>query len=138
MKKFALMFAMMLSCTGAAIAACPGNGYLSGSRVSSLLSGQTACSPANCIGSGSSANCQWQETHQGIGAGSLIEQHTGAPGDPVETVGSWSVSANTGIVTHNYGAGGSYPYSVNDNKDGTYSFCGSNGEFRFTVKVGRC
>lgn len=132
------MLAMMLSGATAAIAACPGNGYLSGSRVSSLLSGQTACSPAFCSGSGSGANCKWQENHQGTGSGSLVEQHTGDPGDPVETVGTWSVQNNTGIITHNYGSGGSFSYSVNDNKDGTYSFCGANGEFTFSVKAGRC
>ena len=138
MKKHVLVFAMMLIGAGTAIAACPGNGYLPGSRVNSLLSGQTACSPAFCVGSGQGANCQWQENHQGSFSGPLVEQHTGAPGDPTETVGSWSVSASTGVITHNYGAGGSYFYSVNDNQDGIYSFCGFNGEFRFLVKVGRC
>lgn len=132
MKKHVLMFSMMLSCAAAAIAACPGNGYMSGARVSSLLTGLTACSPANCTG----ANCQWQENHQA--GGLLVEQHAGTVADPAETVGTWRVTANTGVITHNYGAGGSYDYSVNDNGGGSYSFCGGNGEFTFSVKAGRC
>ena len=132
MKKHVLMFAMMLIGAGAAIAACPGNGYLSGAQGRALLTGLTACSPANCSG----ANCQWQENHQA--GGSLVEQHAGTVADPAETVGRWRIAGNTGVITHDYGTGGSFDYSVNDNGAGNYSFCGANVEFTFSVKAGRC
>lgn len=136
MKKHILVLAMFLGGAGSAFAVCPGTGYLSQSAVNALLSGQTACSPAGCSGPG--GTCQWQETHQGSGSGTLVEQHSGAAGDPAETVGTWNIAGN-GIVTHTYnGGGGSFPYAVNQNSPTEYSFCGPNGEFTFSVKSGRC
>jgi len=138
MKKHIILLAMLVGGAGSATAACPGSGYLNGNAVSSLLSGNTACSPANCTVAG--GNCQWQEFHQGTGSGTLIEQHSGTAVDPQETVGTWIVETtgpNNGQITHTYnGGGGSFPYRVNTNSPNQYSFCGPNGEFTFSVKLG--
>jgi hypothetical protein len=91
---------------------------------------------------GSSTTCEWQEYHRA--GGTLIEMHSGAAGDPEETAGSWSVvtsggpnNPDNGKITHNYGSGGIYTYNVHDNGGGSYSFCGPNGEFAFSVKPGK-
>jgi len=129
MKKFIALFALFAGGVGSAVGAC-GNPYLSGSNITTLLTGKIARSPANCTGSA----CQWQELHQAGGA--LIEQHSNTAADPVETVGTWSVQTGGpggNTITHTYnGGGGAYTYQVKNNGS-TYSFCGSNGEFTFSV-----
>lgn len=135
MKKLLVVIPFLVGGIGNAVAAC-GSGYLNGSAVSSLLSGNTVCSPAGCSG----ASCQWQEQHGGTGGGTLTDYKKGPsdPIDPTKPVGTWSVATtgNTnGKVTYSYTGGGNYPYDVKNN--GTnYSFCGTNGEFTFTVKSG--
>lgn len=123
--------------SGEAMAVCSPP-YLNEAQLKSLLPGKTVCSPAGCSGS----SCKWQEHHQGsTGPGTI----TGAllewgPAGPAEPVGTWTITAaspSLGIlpkVIHSYGSN-SYPYSVKDN-GGTYSFCGPNGEFPFSIRPG--
>jgi len=65
---------------------------------------------------------RWQEYH--APAGDLIDYKKG-PGDkvdPTTKVGSWSGSATT--LTHNYGPGSAYIWSVcKDTASGPYRFC---------------
>lgn len=128
MKKFIALFALFAGGVGSAVGAC-GTPYLSGPAITSLLTGKIARSPANCT-----SNCQWQELHQAGGA--LIEQHSNTPADPVETVGTWSVQTGGpggNSITHSYTGGSAFTYQVKNNGNGTHSFCGSNGEFTFSV-----
>jgi hypothetical protein len=139
MKKKLIAFTFLACGLGNAIAACSGT-YLTQAALNTLIAGKTACSPAACSGTG--GTCEWQETHQGSLTGTLVEQHTGKPGDPVETVGSWAIASN-GKITHSYsGGGGNNTYDVNDNGNGTYSFCNGPGAsasgITFSVKPGRC
>ncbi|MBL8419484.1 MAG: hypothetical protein JNK92_02505 [Dechloromonas sp.] len=128
MKKFIALFALLACGVGSAVGAC-GAPYLSGTAITSLLTGKIARSPANCT-----TNCQWQELHQAGGV--LIEQHSGTAADPAETVGTWRVQSTgpgNNTITHTYnGGGGAYTYQVKNN-GATYSFCGPNGEFTFSV-----
>ncbi len=128
MKKFIALFALFAGGAGSAVGAC-GVPYLNAGAITSLLTGKIARSPANCT-----SNCQWQELHQAGGA--LIEQHSNTAADPAETVGTWSVQTTgpgNNTITHTYnGGGGAYTYQVKNNGT-TYSFCGPNGEFTFSV-----
>ena len=139
MKKHLFAFAFLTCGLGSAFAACSGT-YLTQSALNTLIAGQTACSPPAC--SGVAGTCEWQETHQGSLTGPLAEQHTGKPGDPVEIVGTWIIDSS-GRITHAYsGGGGNNTYDVNNNGDGTYSFCNGPGAspagIPFSVKSGRC
>lgn len=134
--------ALLMSCAGGVFAACSSTigGFMNANGtngVRSLLSGNTICSPANCTNKGS---CSWQEYHNA--GGRLIEMHSGDPGDPSEDVGTWAITTpngNTAMITHGYTIGGSYSYYVQNNQNGTYSFCtGTSGtEYTFTVKGGQ-
>lgn len=130
MKKFIALFALFAGGAGSAVGAC-NSPYVNAGAITSLLTGKIARSPANCSGS----SCQWQELHQAGGA--LIEQHSNTPADPVETVGTWRVqSAGPGsdTITHTYTGGSAYTYQVKDERPtGGLTFCGSNGQFTFSV-----
>jgi len=95
-----------------------------------LLEGKTVC-----------VRDQWQEYHQS--GGDLVDYKKGPSDkvDPSEKVGTWTVTGNTsGLraqVIHDYGPGQRYPYSVYDNKDGTYSFCGGGKDIVATIKPGQ-
>jgi hypothetical protein len=80
---------------------CPG-GTNSVSLVGALVRGKTMCAARG--------GDRWQEFHQ-VG-GNLIDYKLGPsdPVDPTETVGTWS--AGTGLLTHDYGGGGSYVWAV--------------------------
>ena len=139
MKKFVLVAVMAGSLvSGQAMAACTTSTRLAGPAISTLLAGNTVCVPTVTI-----ATMTWQELHQGTSGGALIDYKRGPghPVDPSETVGTWTVSG-TGVgnstVTHAYGSGGSYTYSVHANIDGSYSFCPvpSGTEIFARVKLG--
>ncbi|MEP6587728.1 MAG: hypothetical protein ABJA84_03090 [Polaromonas sp.] len=135
MKQFVLVATMACAIvSGEAMAACSGNS-LSVAQLNTLLTGNTVCSP-------SSAPFNWQELHQAGGA--LIDYKRG-PGhavDPSETVGSWAVAGNNAgnnaKVTHNYGSGGSYTYTVYGSGvvNTPHSFCGSGPEIVTRIKSG--
>lgn len=137
MKAFVLAATMACALvSGEAMAACTGNS-LNVAQLNTLLTGNTVCVPATTV-----PNMTWQELHSS--AGSLVDYKRGPghPIDPSETVGSWSVSGNpagnSATVTHNYGSGGSYTYSVyGTGVVGTnHSFCGSGPEIVARVKAG--
>lgn len=136
MKRLLVVIPFLVGGIGNAVAACS-TPYMTGggaSGVSTLLSGNTVCSPAGCSG----ASCQWQEQHKS--GGILADYKKGAtdPKDPTKDIGAWSVAttgSSNGKVTYTYTAGGSYTYDVKNN-GANYSFCGPNGEFTFTVKSG--
>jgi hypothetical protein len=133
MNKLTIVLGVFLATTGNAFAACS-TPFLAGGALSTLLTsvgGRTICSPSSCTGS----NCSWQEQHR---SGGQLWDYKKGPSDavdPSEQVGTWSISGNT--VTHTYGAPPPYPYNVKDNGDGTFSFCGANGEFTFRVLSGQ-
>ncbi len=118
---------LLASISGEALAACS-EPYLGNGPLNTLLAGNTVCSPAYCSGAG----CQWQEQHRG---GSQLWDFKNG-GSSTSKVGEWAIRGNE--ITYLYGPGGGpYPYRVKDNGNGTYSFCGSNGEFTFTRKLGQ-
>jgi hypothetical protein len=102
--------------------------------LTTLLQGNTVCVPVN-----TQPTMDWQELHQ---AGGVLIDYKRGPGhavDPSEPVGTWTVSTvglNGVFVTHNYGAGGSFVYSVWNNGDGTHSFCSSSPEVKARIKPG--
>jgi hypothetical protein len=129
MKKLLVAIPFLVGGIGNAAAACS-SPYMNGPAVTSLLSGNTVCSPASCSGS----SCQWQEQHK---SGSVLADYKKGPSDridPTKDVGNWSVASN-GKVTYTYTGGGSYVYDVHNN-GADYSFCGPNGEFNFRVTAG--
>lgn len=142
MKKYVLVAAMAGSLvSGEAIAACTGGTRLDAAAISALLGGKTVCVPMVTI-----ATMTWQELHVGnttSTTGALIDYKRGPghPVDPSETVGTWTVNGTgngNSTVTHAYGSGGSYIYSVHGNPDGSYSFCPlpSGTEIFARVKLG--
>lgn len=133
MKKFIQMatgVVLFTGLSGGVMAACAPP-YLNGPAATTLLNGNTACSPANC----NAAGCTWQEQHRTNGE--LWDYKKGSdPVDPTSKEGTWSI-ASTGKVTHSYsGGGGSYTYDVKSNGSGSYSFCGGPAEIFFSVKTG--
>ena len=135
MKTFVLASTMALALvSGEAMAVCSGGTRLDAGQITALLTNNTVCVPAATV-----PDMTWQELHSS--GGNLIDYKRGAghPVDPTETVGTWSVSG-TGVgnsfVTHNYGSGGSYTYSVfGTGVVGTsHSFCGSGPEIFARVK----
>lgn len=115
---------------GGAAAACPGT-PITGVAITSLLTGNTVCV-------GTAGNWEAQELH--VSGGNLVDfkRGPGHPVDPSETVGSWSVNAAANTVSHNYGAGGTYTYTISPNGGAGYSFCSTAGapEILATVKAG--
>lgn len=89
--------------------------------LATLLSGNTVC--------GVRGGDRWQEEHH---PGNVLKDYKKGPTDkidPTTQVGTWSIGgtgANT-MVTYNYGTGGTYQYTVWDNGNGSYSFCGTGG-----------
>lgn len=102
--------------------------------LTTLLEGNTVCVPAV-----TQPTMEWQELHQ---AGSALVDYKRGPTDkvdPSKPVGTWVVTGTDGrgvVVTHDYGGGKIYTYSVWDNKDGTHSFCSANPEIRARIKTG--
>ncbi len=125
---------------GAASAACSAPAATQVSDVAALttlLQGNTVCVPTTTV-----PTMTWQELHSGGNGGPLIDYKRG-PGhatDPSETVGTWLVTGNSGgqraVVTHNYGSGGSYTYTVWNNGNGTHSFCSGAPEVTARIKPG--
>ena len=137
MKTFVLASTIALALvSGEAMAVCLGGTRLDAAQITALLTNNTVCVPAATV-----PNMTWQELH--VGGGSLVDFKRG-PGhaiDPTETVGTWSVSgteAGNSIVTHNYGSGGTYTYSVFGSGvvGDPHSFCGSSPEIAARVKLG--
>jgi hypothetical protein len=105
--------------SGEAIAACNGPALTQAALVTALT-GNTVCAMRGAD--------RWQELHQA--GGNLIDYKRGPADkiDPSEKVGTWSITANpagnNANVVYNYGAGGTYTYSVRSNGGNSYSFCG--------------
>lgn len=143
MKEFVLVAVMASSLvSGQAIAACDASSRLNGAQISALLGGNTVCVPTATI-----PTMTWQELHVGSStstSGALIDYKRGPghPVDPSQTVGTWSVTANSGgqsaSVVHNYGSGGAYTYTVHGSGVvGTnHSFCVGATEIVARVKLG--
>ena len=134
------LFAALLASAGQAQAACTGNTRVTSvTTLSNLLGNKTVCFPATTVDP-----MTWQEKHVRDGAettGALIDfkRGPGHPIDPSETVGTWTVTGINGQnarVTHDYGGGNTYTYTVHVNSDGTHSFCGAGQEFITAIKSG--
>ena len=102
---------------------------ISGTALSNLIVGQTACATLG----GSS----WQSYHQS--GGSLIDYKKG-PGDPVDpskVMGTWSI--NNDKVQYNYGTGGLFEYEVCGTSSSA-TYCGASiiPSVRFLAGQGAC
>lgn len=122
---------------GEAAAACtaPSVRVSTLTTLTTLLSGNTVCVPATTV-----PTMTWQEEHR---AGNQLWDYKRGPGhatDPSEQVGTWTITATASggraQVSHNYGAGGTYPYTVWDNRNGTHSFCSAGPEIVARIKSG--
>lgn len=133
---FAAGIVMMLGLGNAyGAGTCPTNQnqYLSGSQISTLVSGRTVCAQ--------SASGGWNEEH--TGGTTINEWHTNSAGDPKElNVGSYTIQSNVagqaGTVTYTYaGGGGTYTYFVTnpDPVSGNHVFCTTRGGTGITVNV---
>lgn len=86
--------------------------------------------------SGGNPSDTWQEHHGSGGALTDYKLGPGHPRDPSKPVGSWSVSGTgTGtVVTHTYTPGGTFSWTVHDNRvpsgvgNGPYAFCNGGVE----------
>ena len=139
----ALTGLVALWATPATAQVCTGTA-LGQTALTTLLNGKYACV-------GTFPTSQWNELHSG---GSLIDYKLGAshPKDPTKNVGTYTItsgdssggaSGRVGVVTYNYGSGGTYGYHVYANLGtispaaGLYSFCTTGGGSNFAVKVGQ-
>jgi hypothetical protein len=142
MKKQILVAAMAAFAVAAepAFADCSGTA-LNQSQLEAALPGKTVCGRPGAAypaaSGGATSSDRWQEQHVGSGTrGDLVDfkQGPGDPVDPSKSVGTWAIIG--GQVTHNYGAGASYTYTVYQ-AGSVYSFCeGSSERARATVKAG--
>lgn len=104
--------------------------------LTTLLKDNTVCVPPVTV-----PTMEAQELHQS--GGKLIDYKRG-PKTPTNLVdfstevGTWTVTgSNRGaFVTHNYGNGRIYTYSVYNNGDGTHSFCSGGAEIKAKIKLG--
>jgi len=101
--------------------------------LTTLLKDNTVCVPPGTV-----PTMEAQELHQS--GGKLIDYKRGPSDkvDPSAEVGTWTVTgSNRGaFVTHNYGNGRIYTYSVYNNGDGTHSFCSGGAEIKAKIKLG--
>ncbi len=99
---------------------CSSSNRLSVGQIGKLINGNTICVAG-------ASGWEYQEQHRAAGgsapataamtSGSLVDYKRGPghPTDPSKVVGSWTISGsfgNNASITHNYGTGGSYTYSV--------------------------
>ena len=146
MKIFVLASTIALTLVaGEARSDCSNGTRLAPTAISALLGGNTVCVPPVTVNP-----MTWQELHVGNSTstnGALIDYKRGAgdPVDPSETVGTWIVNGNAvgnASVTHNYGSGGSFTYTVHGTGAiGTnHSFCSGGPEIvgRVTSGGGAC
>jgi hypothetical protein len=124
---------------GQAFAACDNASRLNAAQIGALLAGNTVCVPAI-----NTVPMTWQELHSGGATGGTLidfKRGVGHATDPSETVGTWTVNG-TGVgnstVTHNYGTGGSYTYTVHGTGavNSNHSFCAGATEIVGRVKSG--
>ena len=130
----ALANTVLLGClalSGHAMAACTGPA-INQAALTAAVSGKTVCAARTPD--------RWQEYHR-VG-GDLIDYKLGPANtiDPSEKVGTWSITANANgnnaNVVYNYGAGGTFSYSVRSNGGASYSFCGAQN-FEVTIQSGQ-
>lgn len=130
------MAAACLPAASMAACAAPSTRVSATAGLTTLLSGKTVCVPSTKPG----WVWEWQEVHQ---PGGILVDYKKGPGNPLEpseTVGSWAIGGTNGraVVTHDYGGGQSYTYTVWNNGNGTHSFCSANPEIIATIKIGAC
>ena len=130
---FAGMTLASLPALSLAACAAPSVRVATAAAMTTLLQGNTVCVPVN-----TQPTMEAQELHQAGGA--LIDYKRGPahPVDPSKQVGTWTVTGGRGaFVTHNYGGGAQYTYSVWANNDNTtHSFCSANPEIKVRIKTG--
>ena len=111
--------ALMALVSGEAGAApnCDANKKVSGSALTTLLSGTGAGNTVCAVRNGE----RWQEQHRSGGQLWDYKQGPTDAVDPTTQVGTWSTAANE--VTYSYNGGSSYTYSIHEEGTGLYSFC---------------
>ena len=129
----ALANTVLLGClalSGHAMAGCTTGTAINQTMLATVVSGNTVCAARTPD--------RWQEYHR-VG-GDLIDYKLGPANtiDPSEKVGTWSITGtgSNATVVYNYGAGGTYSYSVRSNGGLSYSFCGVEN-FEVTVQLGQ-
>ena len=110
---------------------------LTGAQIQTLLVGNYAC--------GSSGDDTWDEILSGTTTGTVTDYKQGPTDatDPTQAVGSYTISTggSPDTITYNYGAGGTFAYSVVDPtgtnlpNPGTYTFVGQGAAPTLTITV---
>jgi hypothetical protein len=126
--------------TGDAMAQCA-TAALNQSAIRSLVGGNTVCGVPGpgYSGPGTSPSDRWQEEHQGVNSGPLLDYKLGDghPIDPRKQVGTWdTVGGSPARIQHAYTGGPTFLWSVHNNT-AHYSFCQGGVEYvRAKVKPG--
>ena len=123
----------LASLPAVSMAACgpPSVRVVTVAAMTTLLEGNTVCV-------GAQPTMEAQEFHQAGGALIDYKRGPGNPVDPSKQVGTWTVNPGrpNAFVTHNYGGGAVYTYSVWANSEGTHSFCKVKSEVKASIKIG--
>lgn len=113
--------------------ACPG-GLSAVQQVTQLVGNNTMCAVRG--------NERWQEFHSGSNSGPLIDWKDPSGGQPTEQVGIWSAqNGANGSVTHNYGTGGTYTWTIcsaGGASTGPFTLVGTGGQISsVTIRPGQ-
>lgn len=109
---------------------CAGGTVLNATQIGQTLANQRVCAT---LVTGSVTE-RWAELHQSAGAGAsaggnVVDYKKGPtdPVDPSKIMGTWSIvgpQSGGPLVRYNYGAGGTYDYTVCQ-QNGNLHFCGA-------------
>jgi hypothetical protein len=111
---------------------------ITATTMTTLLTNNYACAYVN-------PTEQWNELHNGT----QVLDYKKGPTDPIDPsdtpahpTGTYSITGtDSGIVTYNYGAGGTYGYTIKPNQGtlpptlGVYSFCTTTGGINIAVTL---
>ena len=133
---FGIAIACLPAASMAACAAPAATRVGAAANLTALLSGMTVCVASTKPG----WTWEWQEQHQAPNILVDYKKGLGDPIDPSKPVGTWSITGTAGrsLVTHDYGGGQIFSYTVWNNGNGTHSFCSANPEIIATIKAGPC
>ena len=131
---FIIGFILLAAVSERALAACNGLSTLTGGQVASLVPGNYTCV-------GTFPNATWNEQLVGSTSGVVTDYKLGPASatDPTKQVGTYTITgADIGILTYNYGGGGTYTYIISGSGS-PYNFCQTTGTTPngtvFTVNV---
>lgn len=119
---------VVLTYAGSAAAAVTCGGTpVTGTALSSLITGNTVCA--------SRGGDRWQEEHHVGGVLKDFKKGPSDPMDPTKTIGIWNISSDS--VVYNYSGGQTYSFTVHHIVDTTFGFCKAGvDEMEFEVIAG--